>query len=123
MNGTTWDEMREALANSQKMYGEQRARTKEARERAERHKADLTRVTAERDKALKRKDEWHDRFNTIAAERAAMKAERDALQAKVDAVRNYLENVGLTGTTWTAEDSERDVLAILTAPVDVESGE
>ena len=47
MNGTTFEEMREALEKSQKMYGEQRERTKEARDRAARHEATIAELRAE----------------------------------------------------------------------------
>jgi len=47
MNGTTFEEMREALEKSQKMYGEQRERTKEARDRAARHEVTINDLRAE----------------------------------------------------------------------------
>ncbi len=92
----------------------------------EESRATLARVTAERDEALKRKDEWHDRFNIIAAERAAMEAEMDALQAKVDAATKLCETITkVLGTSGIEPASQGavDDLAILTAPLDVETGE
>jgi len=47
MNGTTFEEMREALEKSQKIYGEQRERTKEARDRAARHEVTIADLRAE----------------------------------------------------------------------------
>ena len=43
----------------------------------------------------------------------AAEAELSELRARVARVIDYIENVGLVGVSWAAEDSERTLLAIL----------
>ena len=77
MNGTTWDEMVAALKESQQRYGEQRARTTEARDRAER-------MTAERDALQAKYGPLRSWADGAATDIEGLITERDALQARID---------------------------------------